>query len=63
MIYAYLEKLFGESWRTSLTAYVGAIGYVIVPIVEAGRLPTKQEWVMAAILATLGHNSKDKGVV
>ncbi len=57
-----MNKIFGPSWRTSLTGYLGAVAIAILPILQAGRFPTSQDLLIAASVAVLGRFAKDHNV-
>ena len=58
MIPAFLEKLFGRSWLTSIIGIAGGAATLLLPILQAGRMPTRNEWLIACIIAALGMASK-----
>lgn len=58
MIPAFLEKLFGRSWLTSIIGIAGGAATLLLPILQAGRMPTRNEWLIAIVIAVLGLAAK-----
>lgn len=58
MIPAFLERILGKSWLTTLIGFIGALGTVLYPIVANGTMPTKEQWGAAILMAVFGMASK-----
>lgn len=60
-----LVKLFGQSWRTGLMGYAGAIFATLLPVIQTGKFNLKTDWpylVGAAGSAIFGQVAKDAKV-
>ena len=59
---AVLKAVLGDSWKTTVTGFVTALVIAIYPIVQAGRLPTGHEVLLAAMVVVGGRLVKDHNV-
>ena len=60
-----IQLIFGTSWRTSLSAYGGAIFTACLPYLEKSSFNLHTDWkylVIAAGIAIFGRQSKDAQV-
>ena len=60
-----IVSIFGQSWRTAITAYAGAIFTACLPIIQTGHFNLKTDWpylVGAAGAAIFGSVAKDAKV-
>lgn len=58
MFNAWMTKVFGASWLTTVLALIGAVGTAIYPILTQGRFPNKTEWGIALLMALFGMATK-----
>ena len=57
-----IQTILGTSWRTSLSAYAGAIFTAILPYLQDGTFNIHKDWkylVIAAGIAIFGRQVKD----
>ena len=52
----------GKSWKTTLIGYASAACSVLLPVLQSGQLPTKENLIAAGCFALLGRFSKDHDV-
>lgn len=60
-----IQTILGTSWRTSLSAYAGAIFTAILPYLQDGTFNIHKDWkylVIAAGIAIFGRQVKDAAV-
>lgn len=54
------EVIFGTSWRTTITGYLGAAALGIVPVLQTGTFETK-DLILPAVIAVCMRFAKDTG--
>ena len=59
---AFLTKIFGASWRTTLFGIIAGIAQVLYPIILQGRLPSGKETAVAIATVIGGMLVKDHSV-
>ncbi|MHC1728568.1 MAG: hypothetical protein AB9866_21630 [Syntrophobacteraceae bacterium] len=47
------------SWKTTIVGFLSGVAVLVLPILEAGRVPTLHEWLLAVVLTFLGVVAKD----
>jgi len=56
-----ISRIFGTSWKTSLSGYLGAIAVGVIPVLQTGQV-SEEALIMAAAVAVLGRFAKDHNV-
>lgn len=55
-----LEIIFGTSWRTTLSGYLGAAAVGVVPVLQTGTFEPK-DLILPAVIAICMRFAKDTG--
>ena len=47
------------SWKTSMIGFTCGVLELVIPSLQAGKMPTTQQWILAAATVFLGMFAKD----
>lgn len=62
MFQIWLERVLGKSYLTSLVGIIAGVANALVPILQSGRMPTINEWVLSIALVVGGFAAKSFNV-